>query len=166
MENQAHAPELKKKLFAQMNIKAAYDRFEHFVAKGLTFLISVIVIVAFFRLSWDVFELLLLKSFDPLEHNVFQSIFGGIMTLLIAMEFKHSILVASKRDQNIIQVKTVLLIALLAVSRKFIILDLSAISAAKIASLAGALFALGCVYWLVRYQRQHRSEDRQSNSGF
>jgi hypothetical protein len=45
-----------------------------------------------------------------------------IMTLLIAMEFKHSIVrVALRRD--IIQVKTVVLIAVIALSRKFVILD-------------------------------------------
>jgi hypothetical protein len=42
------------------------------------------------------------------------------MTLLIAMEFKHSILRVIARKERIIQVKTVLLIALLALARKFI----------------------------------------------
>jgi uncharacterized membrane protein (DUF373 family) len=141
---------------------AFYERFEHLVALALTFIISVIVMVALFRLTWDVFELLLLKSLDPLDHQVFQSIFGGIMTLLIAMEFKHSILAASRRHHNIIQVKTVLLISLLALSRKFIILDLATVSAGKIASLAAALLALGCVYWMVRLAQDREAPGDQA----
>lgn len=143
---------------------AFYERFEHLVAQALTFIISLIVVVALFRLVWDVVDSLILKSFDPLEHNVFQRVFGGIMTLLIAMEFKHSILAASRRHHNIIQVKTVLLISLLALSRKFIILDLAAVSAEKIASLAVALLALGCVYWLVRPGQENREGGGSSGS--
>lgn len=49
-----------------------------------------------------------------------------IMTLLIAMEFKHSIVRVALRRDSIIQVKTVVLIALIALSRKFVILDSNA----------------------------------------
>jgi uncharacterized membrane protein (DUF373 family) len=72
-----------------------------------------------------------------------------VMTLLIAMEFKHSITRVMERRDHIVQVKTVLLVALLAIARKFIILD--PVSApAQIAALAFALVALGIVYWLMR----------------
>lgn len=53
------------------------------------------------------------------------------------------------RRNHIVQVKTVLLVALLAIARKFIILD-PASAPAKIAALAFALIALGSVYWLMR----------------
>ena len=49
-----------------------------------------------------------------------------------------------------IQVKTVLLIALLALSRKFVILDIQATGPATIAALASATLVLGIVYWLLR----------------
>ncbi|VTN31772.1 Predicted membrane protein [Klebsiella pneumoniae] len=45
------------------------------------------------------------------------------MTLLIAMEFKHSIVRVALRRDSIIQVKTVILIGLIALARKFVILD-------------------------------------------
>ncbi len=154
----------KNKVSDKWNVIIFYERFEHFVSIILTFLISIIVVVALLRLSWDIIELLLLKSFDPLDHNVFQKIFGGIMTLLIAMEFKHSILVASKKHRNVIQVRTVLLISLLALSRKFIILDLAAVSAGKIAGLAAALLTLGCTYWLINMSRDSRTLEGYTNS--
>jgi uncharacterized membrane protein (DUF373 family) len=73
-----------------------------------------------------------------------------IMTLLIAMEFKHSIVRVALRRSSIIQVKTVVLIALIALSRKFVILDSSVTAASTIAALAGATLVLGLVYWLLR----------------
>lgn len=48
------------------------------------------------------------------------------------------------------KVKTVLLIALLALARKFIILDISTVSASLLAALALSSLALGGVYWLLR----------------
>ena len=48
------------------------------------------------------------------------------------------------------QVKTVILVALPALSRKFIILDTAKTDAATIGALAGATFVLGIVYWLLR----------------
>ena len=43
-----------------------------------------------------------------------------------------------------------ILIALLALSRKFVILDITATGAATIAALASATLVLGVVYWLLR----------------
>jgi uncharacterized membrane protein (DUF373 family) len=52
----------------------------------------------------------------------------------------------------VVQVRAVVLIALLAVVRKLIILDLSSTDAFHLLALAGAILALGAVYWLVRDQ--------------
>jgi uncharacterized membrane protein (DUF373 family) len=132
------------------SIMSFYERFEHVVALLLTGLIAVVILIALWRLVSVVWSLLIVGALDPLEHAVFQNIFGHIMTLLIAMEFKHSILRVIARKERIIQVKTVLLIALLALARKFIILDLSTLSASLLAALALSTLALGGVYWLLR----------------
>lgn len=142
-----------------------YHLFEHLIANILVLLISFIVVVALYKLGEDVLSLLVSRAFDPLKHETFQTVFGGIMTLLIAMEFKHSILVVTKRQQNIIQVKTVILVSLLALARKFIILDIHALEAAKIAALALALVALGAVYWLMRERDAWNMEHGRQEEG-
>ena len=134
----------------QLAIMSFYERFEQVVALVLSAVIAVIIVVSLFQLISIVFTLLVLDAFNPLlDHKVFQSVFGMIMTLLIAMEFKHSIVRVALRRDSIIQVKTVVLIALIALSRKFVILDSDA-SPAKIAALASATLALGATYWLLR----------------
>lgn len=130
-------------------VMSFYERFEQVVALALSGVIAVIVVVSLLQLVQVVFTLLVLDAFNPLDHKVFQTVFGMIMTLLIAMEFKHSIIRVALRRDSIIQVKTVVLIALLALSRKFVILDPD-IGPGKIAALAGATLALGVVYWLLR----------------
>ncbi|ENI0129922.1 heat resistance protein PsiE-GI [Escherichia coli] len=144
----------------QLAIMSFYERFEQVVALVLSAVIAVIIVVSLFQLISIVFTLLVLDAFNPLDHEVFQSVFGMIMTLLIAMEFKHSIVRVALRRDSIIQVKTVILIgliALIALSRKFVILDSNA-SPAKIAALASATLALGATYWLLRKRGDRAAE--------
>src|SRR5438309_9365063 len=75
---------------------------------------------------------------DPLDQKVFQNVFGEIMTLLIALEFNHTLQYVVKREQSIIQTKVVLLIALLAVARKFVILDLHEVGPAEMLEIGRA----------------------------
>jgi uncharacterized membrane protein (DUF373 family) len=91
---------------------------------------------------------------------VFQAVFGMIFTVIIALEFKRSLLIIAERKQSIVQVRTVLLIALLAVVRKLMILDFASTDAAQLFALAATIVALGGVYWLVRDQdRRERDQE-------
>ena len=88
-----------------------------------------------------------------------------IMTLLIALEFKQSIIRVALRRESIVQVKTVVLIALLALSRKFIVLDSKVTEAQTIAALALATLVLGVVYWLLRERDDRLSKDLPTDPG-
>jgi uncharacterized membrane protein (DUF373 family) len=145
----------------QWVIMSFYERFEQVIALVLSAVIAVIVLVSLMQLISVVFTLLIVDAFNPLDHKVFQSVFGMIMTLLIAMEFKHSIVRVALRRDSIIQVKTVILIALIALARKFVILDPD-VSPGKIAALAGATLALGATYWLLR-ERDDRAAGESPN---
>lgn len=151
----------------QWSVLGVYDKFEQLVALALTFLISVIIMVALVELTKEIVLLVAKGASDLLDYKIFQSIFGQIMTLLIALEFKHSILKMAQRGESIIQVKTVFLIALMALARKFIILDIHETGAATIAALAAAVLTLSVGYWLVRergapVQRAASEESRSS----
>lgn len=137
-------------LKARWSMLGVYEKFEQVVALALTFLISIIIVVALVDLGKEIFTLVWKDTANPLDHSIFQGVFGQIMTLLIALEFKHSILRVAARRDSIIQVKTVLLIALLAMARKFIILDAQAGDAGIVAALAFVFLVLAIGYWLIR----------------
>ena len=86
-----------------------YQRFEHAIALLLTWLIAVIV-VATWGARPEVLALIAQRAIDPLGHRVFQAVFGEVMTLRIALEFRHSIIRVAAQQESIVQVKTVLLI--------------------------------------------------------
>jgi len=79
------------RLKSQWAVLSFYQRFESAVALVLTFLIGLIVLVALFRLTLSVVTGLLWGALDPLDQAVFQSLFGEILTLLIALEFNHTL---------------------------------------------------------------------------
>jgi uncharacterized membrane protein (DUF373 family) len=134
----------------QWRLMNAYERFEQLVVLALSLIIAGIILMALLQLYRRVVPLMIGGAIDPLDHEVFQSLFGAIFTVLIAMEFKHSIVRAAMRRESIVQVRTVLLIALLAISRKFVILDASSTPASTIAALAIVTLVLGIVCWLLR----------------
>jgi uncharacterized membrane protein (DUF373 family) len=131
-------------------IMTLYERFEALVALTLTSVVTVIILVALWRLIVSVVDTLVLRSLNPLEHSVFQAVFGEILTLLIALEFNHTLRYVVARGWGIIQAKIVILIAVLALVRKIIVSDISAEPPATMAAQAGLLLALGITYWLMR----------------
>jgi uncharacterized membrane protein (DUF373 family) len=107
-----------------------YQKFEHAVILVLSGLISIVVALAVWNLVLKVVATIVLSGgFDPTDYSVFQAIFGMIFTIIIALEFKRSLLVVAERRHSVVQVRTVVLFAL-----------------------SGAILALGGVFWLVRDQ--------------
>lgn len=138
-----------------------YERFEHGIVLVLTLAIVAVVASATWHLVLSVLALLLKNEIDPANQEVFQGIFGMAFTVIIALEFKHSLLVVVARQESVVRVRSIVSIALLAVARKFIILDLREAAVGELRALAAAILALGMVYWLVRDQdrRVHPAHD-------
>ncbi len=136
-----------------------YEKFEQSIVFMLTVLIALIVLAALWNLLKLVAtSLLLVDILDPTDPAVFQTVFGAIFTVVIALEFKRSLLVVVERRFGIVQVRAVVMIAMLAVVRKFIILDMAQTDALKLLALGAAMLALGIVYWLVRDQDRREAE--------
>src|SRR4029077_105434 len=124
-----------------------YDKFEHIVILILTALIAVFIVFAIWNLALKIFLSIASSTFDPTNYEVFQAVFGMIFTVIIALEFKRSLLVAAERQHSVVQVRTVVLIAMLAIVRKLLILDVGH-ATEELFALAAAIIALGAVYWL------------------
>ena len=117
----------------QWSAMTLYEKFEQVVIFVLSVIIAAIVVASVWALMREVVNRLLLGAFDTLDYATFQVVFGMIFTVVIA---------------------------LLALARKFIILDLGETEPAKIAALAAAALALGAVHWLVRDQDRRELGDR------
>jgi uncharacterized membrane protein (DUF373 family) len=127
-----------------------YQRFESLVALLLRAIISLIIIMTLYNVIVAVMGGLVFGALNPLEPKIFQTVFGDILTVLIALEFNHTFHYIVTREQSVIQTKMVLLISLLALARKFIILDVTETTPNQLFGLAAVTLALGITYWLIR----------------
>jgi uncharacterized membrane protein (DUF373 family) len=144
---------------------STYERFEQVAVLVISGLVSVVIAAALVHLAVNIVQLVLYNLADPADQAVFQAVFGMVMTVLIALEFNHTILGVLQRRHGIVQLRTVLLIALLALVRKFIILDAANTTPLTVIGLAASVLALGAVYWLVRDQDQREAEAARGADG-
>jgi uncharacterized membrane protein (DUF373 family) len=134
----------------QWAVYTLYQRFEALIAFVLTFVIGAVIVVALYRLVVSVVDTLVLQALNPLDHAVFQQVFGEIMTLLIALEFNHTLHYVVTGQRGIIHTRMVILIAELALARKVIVMDLFNLPSASLLALAVLMAALGVTYRLTR----------------
>lgn len=112
----------------------------------LTALIAIVVVAAVWNLILKILVgLVLSDSLDPSDYTAFQTVFGMIFAVIIALEFKKSLLVVAARRETVVQIRSVVVIALLAICRKVIILDPTETDALHIVALAAAILALGII---------------------
>ena len=78
-----------------------YQKFEHAVILLLTALIAIVVAVAVWNLALKVGISIISSGFDPTDYEVFQAFFGMIFTVIIALEFKRSLLVVAERRHGV-----------------------------------------------------------------
>jgi uncharacterized membrane protein (DUF373 family) len=137
-----------------------YERFEHTIILVLTLLIVLVVASATWHLAKVVIALVFADAVQPTNQAVFQTVFGMVFTVIIALEFKHSLLIVLARQESVVRVRSIILIAMLAMVRKFIILDLGATADTQLFGLSAAILSLGLVYWLVRDQDQKLGQSK------
>ena len=138
-----------KELRSKWQTLSIYEKFEETVVGVVTLVIALIAAIATWQLLLHSLKLVRSHLINPADPQVFQGLFGMVLTVLIALEFKHTLLVVKHHRRAIVQVRAVVLIALLALVRRLIILELYQATPSVVAALAGAALALGIVFWLV-----------------
>jgi uncharacterized membrane protein (DUF373 family) len=140
-----------------------YERFERGVSIFLLVFISLIVV---YTAALTVIDVAgdLKTGMAFLDTEVLQDAFGSILTVVILLEFNHSIFLALRSRTGAIQVRVVVLIAILAIARKLILLDYKTTGVDMLLGLGALSLALGALYWLIgeadRRGRPHGSAER------
>ena len=138
-----------KKLKQHWPEMTLFERFEYIVMLFVSFMLAIIILVALIRLVENVYALLLEQMTDHTGFKAFQATFGMLLTLLIAFEFRNSINAMLEGKGLLIQVKIVVLIAIIALARKFLVLDAKEYDASIMAAYGFIALSLGVVYWLL-----------------
>jgi uncharacterized membrane protein (DUF373 family) len=83
------------------------------------------------------------------ESVILRDAFAPLLTVIILLELNHSIIAAMRARSGAIQVRIVVIIAIIVVARKIILLDYSSAGIETFLGIGGMLLALGVLYWLI-----------------
>jgi uncharacterized membrane protein (DUF373 family) len=126
----------------------SYERFEQIVSRIIIFFISVVIVY-----SIGLAAIELVKDFSLgvafMGTDLLQDTFGSLLTVLILLEFNHSIASSLKQKSGILQTRVVVLIAILVVARKVILLDFTTATLELLVGISGMALSLGILYWLL-----------------
>ena len=93
-----------------------------------------------------------------MRRRLCRSTFGHILTIVILLEFNHSIYVALTERAGAIQTRIVVLIGVLVVARKLMLQDFAALDVQALLGFGGLLLALGGLYWLLSDADRRRAQ--------
>jgi uncharacterized protein YacL len=83
-----------RELRSKWQTLSVYEKFEQLVVGLLTTVIALIVALATWQLRLHTLNLVESHLVNPADSQIFQSLFGMVLTVLIALEFKHTLLVS------------------------------------------------------------------------
>ena len=138
----------------------SYERFEQIVSRFVMLLISVVIIYSLVLISISLFNQITLDR-EFLDSTALNDAFGSILTVLILIEFNHSIALALTKRSGVLQARYIVLIAILVIARKVILLDFSSASFESLIGIGGVALAFGVLYWLIT-ARSHDVADSDS----
>ncbi len=133
----------------EWNKLSLYERFQHVTIRIIILFVSLLIIYALVLAAVQIFNDFQL-GFGISEKVFMQDIFGSILTILILLEFNHSIVLALMNKSSVIQAKAVVLIGILVVVRKIILIDFSSATLESLLGFAAMALSLGLLYWLLR----------------
>ena len=126
----------------------SYGQFERIALGSVLVMLAVITVYAIIFAAIKILsDLALEEAF--LDKAALQDTFGLILTIVILLEFNHSIFVALTQGSGAVQTRIVVLIAVLVIARKLMLKDFDAIDFQTLLGYGGLLLALGVLYWLI-----------------
>jgi uncharacterized membrane protein (DUF373 family) len=124
------------------------EQLQRFVVTSLVVMMVIVVCLATIDLAWLLLKDILTPPKLLLEIDELLDIFGLFLLVLIGVELMESIRIY--REQKSVHVEVVMTVAMIAIARKVIILDIKEISSLTLLGIAAIIAALSIGYFLIR----------------
>ncbi|MGA1790823.1 MAG: phosphate-starvation-inducible PsiE family protein [bacterium] len=123
-------------------------KFERLVIFLLMVLMALVVFLSVIELAWIVLKDIVSPPFILLKIDQLLEIFGLFLLVLIGIELLDTI--KAYIQENVVHAEVVLMVAIIAISRKVIILDIKKIASATLMGIGVVIIALSIGYYLVK----------------
>jgi uncharacterized membrane protein (DUF373 family) len=125
-----------------------YGQFEVIVSAILLIFISFIIVYSLVVLAVTLFDEFT-TGVRLVEAMALKDTFGLILSILILIEFNHSVALSMRHRSGVLQVRVVILISIIVIARKLILLDYAKTSLETLLGFGGLALSLGVLYWLL-----------------
>lgn len=132
---------------------------EKLVIVALTLMVTITIFVTLAQAAVVLYQTLATEQ-SFLDHNAFIKVFGAFMTVLIAMEFNHTVFANISGTSPTVKVRAVLLVSLLALARKVVLIDLKDYDYTSLIALAVLIAGVTLAYWVVERNEPQSEELR------
>lgn len=131
-------------------------RSEKIVISSLMIMMLLIVLLSIFELAWILLKDVLSPPLLILEINELLEIFGMFLLVLIGIELLETLQVYSQSRE--FRAEVIILVAIIALSRKIITLDFKETSALTILALSAMMFSLMIGYYAIKKINSEKRE--------
>ncbi len=129
-------------------IQSFAQRLERLIIYSLIVMMAVVLIFATIELAYHIIKTLIQPPFLLLDFEELLDLFGIFMLVLIGIELLDTIKIYFKR--NVVHVEVVVLVAIIAVSRKIIVLEPTEYDPVSLIGIAFIIIALAFSYFLLK----------------
>jgi uncharacterized membrane protein (DUF373 family) len=123
-------------------------KFEHIVIASLMVMMGIVVLLATLELGWVLIKDIIGPPILILEIEQLLELFGLFLLVLIGVELFETI--QTYYLERVVRVEVVVTVAIIAVSRKVIILDYKTLSSFTFLDVGGVILALAIAYYLIK----------------
>lgn len=123
-------------------------KFEHMIIVSLISMMILVVLLATLELGWIIIKDIITPPIILLEISELLEIFGFFLLVLIGVELLETI--KAYLLDKVVHVEIVLEVALIAIARKVIILDLEKYDSLIVLGIAGLILSVAAAFYVVR----------------
>lgn len=123
-------------------------RFEQVILVALAFMMSVVVLLSTIDLGWIIIRDILTPPVIILDITELLDVFGFFLLVLIGLELLDTI--KTYFIEHLIHAEVVIEVAIIAIARKVIILDVKDLPSVTLIGIAAIIITLAVAYWFIK----------------
>jgi uncharacterized membrane protein (DUF373 family) len=139
-----------------------YESFERAASRIVMLFIAIIIVYTLILMAMTLFDQI---KFSPayIDTESLRDVFGSILSILILIEFNHSIALALAKRSGVLQARPIVLITILVIARKVILLDFAATTFEQLIGIGALALAFGLLFWLINARSPDLPQSQSHN---
>jgi uncharacterized membrane protein (DUF373 family) len=124
-------------------------KFEKMIILALVAMMALVLFLSTLEVAWIIIKDIITPPVLLLDIDELLEIFGLFMLVLIGIELLET-MIKTHQSQSTDRVKIVMAVAIIAIARKVIILDMNELSGVAVLGIAAIILALSIGYYLIK----------------